>query len=175
MTNRKGKSAETVSVLVAEQGAEWLGWARKLREGANALIVLIQGNSEDPDSFAERVSKRITRLHKSGTTIERAAFVAREAEPRQVFSLQAQRRVGVSVERTEEQPLATYDRRVPPAGEEPIEHGFLLSSVQRHERTSRLSRSARKEGASGLRYDGGGGFGWERVLHDARARHPHSW
>lgn len=78
MTNRRNQSVEKVSVLVAEQGAEWLGWARKLRGGANALIVLIQGNSEDPDSFAERVSKRITRLHKSGTTIERAAFVGRE-------------------------------------------------------------------------------------------------
>jgi hypothetical protein len=65
----------TVSVLVAERGADWLGWARKLRHGAGSTIVLAQPAAEDDAAFARRVADRIERLELEGAPVDQAAFI----------------------------------------------------------------------------------------------------
>jgi len=67
----------TVSIIVAERGAEWLSWARTLR-GGNSTIVLAQSATEDDETFAQRVSDRLRRLETKGTVVEHAAFVGGE-------------------------------------------------------------------------------------------------
>jgi hypothetical protein len=64
--------------LVAERGANWLGWARHLRRDAHSTIVLAQNHSETDAEFAERVGRRIARLRTKGARVEQAAFVAGE-------------------------------------------------------------------------------------------------
>jgi hypothetical protein len=66
---------QTISVLVAERGADWLGWARILRGRAGATIVLAQPEAEDDAAFARRVADRIERLEQQGAAVEQAAFV----------------------------------------------------------------------------------------------------
>jgi hypothetical protein len=66
---------QTISVLVAERGADWLGWARILRRRAGATIVLAQPEAEDDAAFARRVADRIERLEQQGATVEQAAYV----------------------------------------------------------------------------------------------------
>jgi hypothetical protein len=66
----------TVSIIVAEHGAEWLSWAHALRQrGNDSTIVLAQSSTEDDDTFAQRVSDRLRRLESKGTVVEHAAFV----------------------------------------------------------------------------------------------------
>jgi hypothetical protein len=67
---------QTISVLVAERGADWLGWARLLRSRADVTtIVLAQPEAEDDAAFALRVAARIERLELEGTPVEQAAFI----------------------------------------------------------------------------------------------------
>jgi hypothetical protein len=66
---------QTISVLVAERGADWLGWARLLRSRAGATIVLAQPAAEDDAAFARRVAARIERLELEGAPVEQAAFI----------------------------------------------------------------------------------------------------
>jgi hypothetical protein len=66
---------QTISVLVAERGADWLGWARVLRTRAGATIVLAQPVAEDDAAFARRVADRIERLEQEGAAVEQAAFI----------------------------------------------------------------------------------------------------
>jgi len=67
---------QTISVLVAERGADWLGWARLLRSRAGATtIVLAQPVAEDDAAFAQRVAARIERLELEGAPVEQAAFI----------------------------------------------------------------------------------------------------
>jgi hypothetical protein len=66
----------TVSIIVAEHGAEWLSWAHALRRnGVDSTIVLAQSSSEDDDTFAQRVSDRLRHLETKGTIVGDAAFV----------------------------------------------------------------------------------------------------
>ena len=66
----------TVSVLVAERGADWLGWARVLRSRRRRTIVLLaQPVAEDDAAFARRVADRIERLELEGAPVEQAAFI----------------------------------------------------------------------------------------------------
>lgn len=66
----------TVSIIVAEHGADWLSWARTLRSGGgDSTIVIAQSATEDDDTFAQRVSDRLRRLETKGTVVEHAAFV----------------------------------------------------------------------------------------------------
>lgn len=65
----------TISVLVAERGTDWLGWARILRGRAASTLVLAQPAAEDDAAFARRVTDRIGRLEQEGATVEQAAFV----------------------------------------------------------------------------------------------------
>lgn len=65
----------TVSIIVAEHGAEWLSWAHTLRNGGDSTIVLAQSAHEDDETFAQRVSDRLRRLETKGTVVEHAAFV----------------------------------------------------------------------------------------------------
>jgi len=65
----------TISVVVAERGTDWLGWARMLRGRAPSTLVLAQPEIEDDASFARRVTDRIGRLEQEGATVEQAAFV----------------------------------------------------------------------------------------------------
>jgi hypothetical protein len=64
----------TVSIIVAEHGAEWLSWARTLR-GGDSTIVIAQSSTEDDETFAQRVSDRLRHLETKGTVVEHAAFV----------------------------------------------------------------------------------------------------
>jgi hypothetical protein len=66
---------QTISVLVAERGADWLGWARLLRNRAGSTIVLAQPVAEDDAAFARRVAARIERLELEGAAVEQAAFI----------------------------------------------------------------------------------------------------
>jgi hypothetical protein len=67
---------QTISVLVAERGADWLGWARLLRRRDGATtIVLAQPAAEDDAAFARRVAARIERLELEGAAVEQAAFI----------------------------------------------------------------------------------------------------
>lgn len=66
----------TVSIIVAEHGAEWLSWAHAMRRGGgDSTILLAQSADEDDDTFAQRVSDRLRRLESKGTVVEHAAFV----------------------------------------------------------------------------------------------------
>jgi hypothetical protein len=66
----------TVSIIVAEHGADWLSWARTLRSGGGeSTIVIAQSANEDDDVFAQRVSDRLRHLENKGTVVEHAAFV----------------------------------------------------------------------------------------------------
>lgn len=67
---------ETLSIVIAEHGANWLHWAQALRRRAGALMLLAQEPDEPPDEFAQRVSQRIGRLAREGQAVEHAAFVA---------------------------------------------------------------------------------------------------
>ena len=71
----------TVSVVVAERGSDWLDWARHLRGRTSSTIVLAQNESEGAHDFAERVQHRLGRLHASGTRVEQAAFVGSADSP----------------------------------------------------------------------------------------------
>jgi hypothetical protein len=66
---------QTFSVLVAERGADWLGWARLLRGRTGSTIVLAQPVAEDDAAFAQRVAARIERLELEGAAVEQAAFI----------------------------------------------------------------------------------------------------
>jgi hypothetical protein len=66
---------QTISVVVAERGTDWLGWARALRTRTASMLVLAQPEAEDDAAFARRVTDRIGRLEQQGTKVEHAAFV----------------------------------------------------------------------------------------------------
>lgn len=69
----------TVSIIVAEHGAEWLSWAKALRRGhGNSTIVIAQSAAEDDETFAQRVSDRLRHLETKGTVVGDAAFVGSE-------------------------------------------------------------------------------------------------
>jgi hypothetical protein len=70
-----GVDMQTISVLVAERGTDWLGWARILRGRTASTLVLAQPAAEDDAAFARRVTDRIGRLEQEGATVEQAAFV----------------------------------------------------------------------------------------------------
>jgi hypothetical protein len=75
---------QTISVLVAERGADWLGWARLLRGRAGATtIVLAQPEAEDDAAFARRVADRIERLERQGASVDHAAFVGSDRADRE--------------------------------------------------------------------------------------------
>jgi len=67
----------TVSIIVAEHGSEWLPWAQALR-GVHSTIVIAQSAAEDDDTFALRVSDRLRHLESKGMVVEHAAFVGSE-------------------------------------------------------------------------------------------------
>lgn len=67
----------TVSIIVAEHGAEWLTWASALRR-TDSTMILAQSSIEDDASFAQRVSDRLGRLERAGTVVQDAAFVGGE-------------------------------------------------------------------------------------------------
>jgi hypothetical protein len=72
----------TVSIIVAERGAEWLSWARTLR-GGDSTIVIAQSATEDDETFAQRVSDRLRHLETKKMVVEHAAFVGGERSDNQ--------------------------------------------------------------------------------------------
>ena len=71
----------TVSIIVAEHGAEWLSWARTLRAGSGeSTIVIAQAANEDDEMFAQRVSDRLRHFETKGTVVEHAAFVGSDRD-----------------------------------------------------------------------------------------------
>lgn len=71
----------TVSIIVAEHGAEWLSWARTLRTGGGeSTIVIAQSANEDDEVFAQRVSDRLRHFETKGTVVEHAAFVGSDRD-----------------------------------------------------------------------------------------------
>lgn len=81
----------TVSVLVAERGADWLGWARVLRQRAGATIVLAQPAIEDDAAFARRVAARIERLEAEGAPVDQAAFIGGDRADAEAAEARVQR------------------------------------------------------------------------------------
>ena len=72
---------DTISLVVAEHGADWLGWAQTLSGAANNLVVLVQDQGERPVEFAKRVTARVSRLRREGGAVTRAAFAGSGFEP----------------------------------------------------------------------------------------------
>jgi hypothetical protein len=71
----------TVSIIVAEHGADWMSWARTLRAGGGeSTIVIAQSANEDDDMFAQRVSDRLRHFETKGTVVEHAAFVGSDRD-----------------------------------------------------------------------------------------------
>lgn len=81
----------TVSVLVAERGADWLGWARLLRKRASDTIVLAQPAAEDDAAFARRVADRIERLELEGAPVDQAAFIGGDRADAEAAAARLQR------------------------------------------------------------------------------------
>ena len=65
----------TISVLVAERGADWLGWARVLRSGAGSTIVLAQPAAEDDAAFARASPIASNGSSSRAPPVDQAAFV----------------------------------------------------------------------------------------------------
>jgi hypothetical protein len=71
----------TVSIIVAEHGADWMSWARTLRAGGGeSTIVIAQSAIEDDETFAQRVSDRLRHLESKGTVVGHAAFVGSDRD-----------------------------------------------------------------------------------------------
>ena len=66
----------TVSVVVAERGSDWVDWARHMRGATSMTIVVAQSLDEGDAAFAERVQERLGRLRATGTRVEQAVFVS---------------------------------------------------------------------------------------------------
>lgn len=66
---------ERVSIIVAECGAQWEGWARKLRSTGDRTVVLMQGPDESPADFARRAIERLGTLRVEGVALEGAAYI----------------------------------------------------------------------------------------------------
>lgn len=67
---------DNISIVVAECGADWLGWVRDMHSGSSTLVVLVQDAGERPAHFSARVIAKLGTLRQSGAAIQRAAYVA---------------------------------------------------------------------------------------------------
>lgn len=79
----------TVSVVVAERGSEWVDWARHMRSATCSTIVIAQNLDEGDAAFAERVQDRLGRLRGKGTRVEQAVFVSGSGSQPHRHGLQA--------------------------------------------------------------------------------------
>ncbi len=64
-----------VSMVVAERGSDWSGWAEALRQGCPEVVVVQQATEESPSAFAQRVRSRVSELDSSGQTLREAVIV----------------------------------------------------------------------------------------------------
>jgi hypothetical protein len=64
-----------VSLLIAEDGADWLERAQAWRRPANEFMVLAQQRGESHGEFRGRVEQRIERLRSRGTWLEQVLLV----------------------------------------------------------------------------------------------------
>jgi hypothetical protein len=51
-----------VSMVVAERGSDWSGWADAMRPGCSEVVVVQQLKGESPSTFAQRVCARVAEL-----------------------------------------------------------------------------------------------------------------
>lgn len=65
-----------VSLVIAEYGANWAPWTRKLRADRESLMLLAQTADESPQVFGRRVVQRLRRLRRESVEIAEAAVVA---------------------------------------------------------------------------------------------------
>jgi len=68
----------SVTLVVAERGADWLAWAHELRGPSNSLIVLAQDPQEDAESFGQRVTEKLDRLQESASPPDQVIYVGGE-------------------------------------------------------------------------------------------------
>lgn len=66
---------DRVNVIVAECGAQWVGWAHRLRDLGDRTLVLSQSPEESPGEFTRRVIERLGRLRRGGAQLQGAAYV----------------------------------------------------------------------------------------------------
>lgn len=67
---------ERVSVLIAEFGANWAAWTRKLDPGPGGLVIVAQTADESPQAFGRRVVQRLRGMRKESLEVAEAALVA---------------------------------------------------------------------------------------------------
>ncbi len=63
------------SLLVVEHGGSWIDWARSLRKDDHMLVLVAQQPGENPQSFFDRVQKRIDILSLQSANLERVVLV----------------------------------------------------------------------------------------------------
>jgi hypothetical protein len=68
----------SVTVVVAERGANWLGWAHELRGPSNSLIVLAQHPQEEAEAFGQRVTEKLDRLQDTNSAPDQVIYVGGE-------------------------------------------------------------------------------------------------
>lgn len=68
----------SVTLVVAERGADWLAWAHELRGPSNSLIVLAQDPQEDAEAFGQRVTEKLDRLQESASPPDQVIYVGGE-------------------------------------------------------------------------------------------------
>jgi hypothetical protein len=64
-----------VSMVVAERGSDWSGWAEQLRKGCPEVVVMQQLKGETVAAFVHRVRTRVAEIDRSGRTLHEAAIV----------------------------------------------------------------------------------------------------
>ncbi len=67
--------ATNVSIVVAERGSDWSGWAEALRARCPEVVVVQQLKGESPSDFAQRVRSRVTEIDGAGQTLQDAVIV----------------------------------------------------------------------------------------------------
>lgn len=64
-----------ISIVVAERGSDWSGWAESFRQTCPEVVVVQQQKEESASAFAQRVRARVTELESSGQTLRDAVIV----------------------------------------------------------------------------------------------------
>jgi len=68
------ESAEDITLLILERGAEWPSWGTGIRMRAHNSAVEVQADGEDSEDFHNRVQGRIQRIREKGQKLKAAGY-----------------------------------------------------------------------------------------------------